>query len=424
MGSEVFGAKNWLTIRGITFQPSEFVKLTFILSMAALLIRDAKSKYRNLIVVSVVAALHVGMLALSNDFGGALIFFTVYLLMLFVVSADLLFPTAALLSGSLAALLAYRYSGHIKERVMAWQNPFSCIEDEGYQVAQSLFAIGSGDWYGTGLGAGMPKTIPIVKSDFIFAGIAEEFGAIFAALLLGVYINCIIWMMALALERKKPFFFAVTTGAVALFGVQLFLNVGGVIKLIPSTGVTLSFISYGGSSLFSSVFLFQGIQAMRGEEGHKTRKEKKAIHYSGQQIRMVVVCAMTLLLLCIMTAYFLTVTVQEARENYDNEYNRRITQTEATMLKGKILAADGTILARSIRGEDGTLYRMYPHGEAAAFVTGQMQMGRSGLEKQYWQELYSVGLPVLEKIKRKLSKEEPEGNSIYTTIDMELQNVA
>ena len=85
--------------------------------------------------VSVVAALHVGMLALSNDFGGALIFFTVYLLMLFVVSADLLFPTAALLSGSLAALLAYRYSGHFKERVMAWQSPFSCIEDEGYQVA-------------------------------------------------------------------------------------------------------------------------------------------------------------------------------------------------------------------------------------------------------------------------------------------------
>ena len=423
-GSEVFGAKNWLTIRGITFQPSEFVKLTFVLSMASLLIREAKSKYRNLFLVSVVAALHVGLLALSNDFGGALIFFTVYLLMLFVVSADVLFPTAALLSGGMAALLAYRYSGHIKERVMAWQDPFSCIEDEGYQVAQSLFAIGSGDWFGAGLSSGMPKTVPIVKSDFIFAGIAEEFGAVFAALLLCVYINSIIWMMALALERKKPFYFAVTTGAVVLFGVQLFLNVGGVIKLIPSTGVTLSFISYGGSSLFSSVFLFQGIQAMRGEEEKKPKKKAKEIKYTGQQIRMVAVCAMTLLLLCVMTAYFLTVVVGEAKENYYNEYNRRVPVTEETMLKGKILAADGTILARSIRGEDGTVYRLYPHGEETAFVTGQMLMGQSGLEKEYWRELYSVNLPLIKQINLRAAGETAEGNSVVTTIDMRLQREA
>lgn len=421
LGSEVFGAKNWLSIKGITFQPSEFVKLTFILAMAALLVREAKSKYGNLLLVSMVAAFHVGLLALSNDFGGALIFFVVYLLMLFVVSADILFPTAALLSGSLAALLAYRYSGHIKERVLAWQDPFSCIEDEGYQMAQSLFAIGSGKWFGTGLYEGMPKTIPIVKSDFVFAGISEELGAVFAALLLCVYINCIIWMMALALERKQPFFFAVTTGAVALFGVQLFLNVGGVIKLIPSTGVTLSFVSYGGSSLFSSVFLFQGIQAMRREE---KKKKKGELNYTGQQIRMVVVCAMILLLLCIMTAYFVTATVREAQKTYYNDYNRRIKATEQSMLKGKILAADGTILARSIRGEDGKIYRLYPHGEVAAFVTGQMQIGRTGLEHSFWQELYGIDLPVTELVKAKLSGKDMEGNSVVTTIDMKLQQAA
>ena len=424
VGSEVFGAKNWLTIQNVTFQPSEFVKLTFILAMAALLIKETKSKYRNLMWVSVVAALHVGLLALSNDFGGALIFFTVYLLMLFVVSADVLFPVAALLSGSLAALLAYRYSGHIMERVMAWQDPFSCIENEGYQVAQSLFAIGSGDWFGTGLYGGMPKTVPIVKSDFIFSAIAEEFGIVFAALLLVVYINCIIWMMALALERKQPFFFAVTTGAVALFGVQLFLNVGGVIKLIPSTGVTLSFISYGGSSLFSSVFLFQGIQAMRGEEDNKKKKEKKAFNYTGQQVRMVVVCAAILLLLCVMTSWFLAVTVKEAKENYYNEYNRRIAATEKSMLKGQILTSDGSILARSILGEDGVFYRIYPHGEAAVFVTGQMNMGRTGLEAQYWRQMYSVDIPLWSKWKKKASGEPLEGNRLITTIDLKLQKTA
>lgn len=422
VGSEVFGAKNWLTIKNITFQPSEFVKLTFILSMAALLIRETGSKYKNLLTVSIVAALHVGLLALSNDFGGALIFFVVYLLMLFAVSADVLFPTAALLSGSLAALLAYRYSGHIRERVMAWQNPFSCIEDEGYQVAQSLFAIGSGEWLGTGLNAGMPKTVPVVKSDFIFAAISEEFGAVFAALLLCVYINCIIWMMALALERKQPFFFAVTTGAVALFGVQLFLNVGGVIQLIPSTGVTLSFISYGGSSLFSSVFLFQGIQAMRGEDEKKQNQGEW--NYTGQQIRMVVVCAAMLLLLCVMTSWFLSVTVKEAEDNYFNEYNRRIPTMEKTMPKGQILSADGAILARSILGEDGRVYRVYPHGEAAVFVTGQMNLGCTGLEQQYRKQMYAVDIPLWSLWKRKASGEVPEGNTLVTTIDSELQKAA
>ncbi len=424
LGSEVFGAKNWLTIKNITFQPSEFVKLTFILSMAALLVRENKSKYRNLLLVSVVAALHVGLLALSNDFGGALIFFMVYLLTLFVVSGDILFPTAAVLAGGFAAMLAYRYSGHIRERVLAWENPFSCIEEEGYQAAQSLFAIGSGEWFGTGLTKGMPKTVPVVKSDFIFSAISEELGIVFAALLLCVYINCIIWMMTLSMERKQPFFFAVTTGAVALFGVQLFLNVGGVIKLIPSTGVTLAFISYGGSSLFSSVFLFQGIQAMRGMEENKKKRGKKKEYKTGQQIRMVVVCATTLLLLCITTAYFLTITVNQAKECYYNNYNRRILQTEKTMPKGKILAADGTILARSIVGEDGTIYRLYPHGEVTAFITGQMVMGCSGLEKSMWREMYTVGLNPVEKIRQTASGKIPEGNSIVTTIDKNLQKTA
>lgn len=423
LGSEVFGAKNWLTIRNVTFQPSEFVKLSFILSMAALLTREGKGKYRNLLTVSVVAALHVGLLALSNDFGGALIFFMVYLLMLFVVSADVLFPMSAVLAGTAAAMLAYRYSGHIRERVMAWQDPFSCIEDEGYQIAQSLFAIGSGGWFGTGLAEGMPKTVPVVKSDFIFAAISEELGVLFAALLLTVYINCIIWMLTLALERKQPFFFAVTTGAAALFGVQLFLNVGGVIKLIPSTGVTLAFVSYGGSSLCSMIILFQGIQGMRSAEEEKSKKKKKEKH-SGQQLRMVFVCSMVLLLLCSTLAYFTGYTVGLAEENYFNDYNRRIKSLEQTMKKGKILAADETVLAHTISGEDGNLYRLYPHGAKTAFITGQMLVGRTGLEEEYLRELYSVDIGLLERIKTKAAGELLEGNRIVTTIDMELQNAA
>lgn len=446
MGSSIFGAKNWLTIHNITFQPSEFVKLLFVLSMAALLVRKTENKYKNLLLVSVVAALHVGMLALSNDFGGALIFFAVYLLMLFVVSADLLFPIAACLAGCAAAVLAYQYSGHIRERVLAWQDPFSCIEKEGYQIAQSLFAIGSGDWFGTGLYDGMPKTIPVVKSDFIFSALAEELGIIFAALILCVYINCIIWMLLLALERKEPFYFAVSTGAAALFGVQLFLNVGGVIKLIPSTGVTLSFISYGGSSLISTIVLFQGIQGMcaiergrlaeqeAGEEeaetgrkrrARKTKEEKRLLALQkGQQFRMTVVCSGILLLLCITAAYFVGVTGPLARVSYENEYNQRIRARENAMLKGKILSSDGKILAQSIAGEDGTIYRVYPYGEKTAFLTGRNTMGRTGLEASKNQALYKTEADFFESLLQEISGEPAEGNTVVTTIDMGLQTKA
>ncbi len=444
MGSSFFGAKNWLTIQNVTFQPSEFVKLLFVLAMAALLVRKTENKYKNLLLVSVVAALHVGMLALSNDFGGALIFFAVYLLMLFVVSADLLFPIAACLTGGAAAVFAYQYSGHIRERVLAWKDPFSCIKDEGYQIAQSLFAIGSGDWFGTGLYDGMPKTVPVVKSDFIFSAIAEELGIIFAALVLCVYINCIIWMLLLALERKEPFYFAVSTGAAALFGVQVFLNVGGVIKLIPSTGVTLSFISYGGSSLISTMILFQGIQGMcaiergrtaeqeeeeaetgRKRRTRKTKEEKRLLALQkGQQFRMTLVCSGILLLLCITTAYFVGVTGPLARGSYENEYNQRIRARENAMLKGKILSSDGKILAQSIAGEDGNIYRVYPYGEKAAFLTGRNTMGKTGLEASKNQVLYETEADFFESLLQEISGEPAEGNTLVTTIDMGLQTRA
>lgn len=442
MGSSFFGAKNWLTIHNITFQPSEFVKLLFVLAMAALLVRETESKYKNLILISVIAAMHVGMLALSNDFGGALIFFVVYLLMLFVVSADVLFPLLACLAGSFAAMLAYQYSGHIRERVLAWENPFSCIEKEGYQIAQSLFAIGNGGWFGTGIGEGMPKTIPVVKSDFIFSAIAEEFGVIFAALLLCVYINSIIWILLLALERREPFYFAVSTGAAALFGVQVFLNIGGVIKLIPSTGVTLGFISYGGSSLISTILLFQGIQGMcsversrqlkaeEEEESAKKRRKKQRgkentqVSYRGPQLRMIFVCSALLLLLCVTTAYFVSVTKEYAEENYENDYNRRIKARENTVLKGAVLANDGSILAQSVAGEDGEIYRLYPYGEITAFVTGRNTMGKTGLEAEKNALLYTVNESFLERVKRKASGELPRGQNLITTLDIDLQKTA
>lgn len=425
-GSSVFGAKNWLTVKNITFQPSEFVKILFLLSLSALLTRKTEKKYGNLLLVSIVAALHVGMLALSNDFGGALIFFSVYLLVLFVIGKDVLFPIAAVLAGTAASILAYWYSDHIQERVLAWQDPFLYIEDEGYQAAQALFAIGTGDWFGTGLYNGMPKSIPVVKSDFIFAAVSEELGILFAVLLILLFINSILWMLLLALNRKEPFCFAFSTGAVALFAVQLFLNIGGVVNMIPSTGITLSFLSYGGSSLVSTMLLFQGIQGMYGMErgkGEATRKtdekEKKR-----QRHRMIFVCSGLLLLLCLMTAYFVTVTRTKAKASLPNEYNQRNRNREKNSLKGTIFSADGKILAQSVVGENGEIFRIYPYGPATAFITGRNDRGKTGLEGERNAVLYQSEESLSERVRRIRTNQYPVGNGIVTTVDMKLQALA
>ncbi|MGN0506923.1 MAG: FtsW/RodA/SpoVE family cell cycle protein [Lachnospiraceae bacterium] len=445
-GISIFGAKNWLSIKGIVFQPSEFVKLLYLLALSALLSEwkfrtkrkenQGRQDFLHLLIISIVAALHVSLLAISNDFGGALIFFVLYLVMIFVISGNKLFPTVAGVMAVFAVQLVYQYSGHVKDRVLAWSNPFSCIDKEGYQIAHSLFAIGSGGWFGTGLKKGMPEKIPVVTSDFIFSAISEEFGAVFAALLLCIYINCIIWMLRLALEQKEKFAFSVTAGAAALFGFQTFLNVGGVIKMIPSTGVTLPLISYGGSSLISMLLLLQGTQAMQGvqeeaaeNETEEGKTKKKPVVWKREdkercKKRMTGVCAGLILTLCITVAYFLGVTVENAEEVFFNDYNPRVKALEQKMLRGKILTLDGEILAQSVPGEDGIIYRVYPYGEAAVFLTGRVKNGETGLEKTEKETLLTAELPFWKRFLKEATGELLEGNRIVTTIDSKLQKTA
>lgn len=421
-GTSFFGAKNWLSIKGVVFQPSEFVKLLYLLALAALLAKQTKkSDALRVLLVSAVAAVHVGLLALANDFGGALIFFVLYVVMVLAVSGNLMFPALAVTAAVGAARLVYEYSGHVRERVLAWSAPFDYIENEGYQIAQSFFAIGNGGWFGTGLYEGMPGKIPVVTSDFIFAAISEEFGGIFAALLLCIYINCIIWMLYLALEQKEKFAFAVTAGAAALFGFQTFLNAGGVIKLIPSTGVTLPLVSYGGSSLISVLLLLQGTQAMQQEQKSAPAVWKEQ---TGIKTRMTALCAGMMLALCITVSYFSGVTVGEAESVFFNDYNPRVKALEQRMLRGKLLTLDGEILAQSLLGNDGTVYRVYPYGEAAAAVTGRVNYGETGLEKTEKEHLLASGLSEWEKFLKKAKGELAEGSSVVTTLDSALQKKA
>lgn len=279
-GSTSYGAKLSVSIAGFSLQPSEFIKIIFVFFVACML--HEKTDFGQVCAATAVAAAHVLILVVSKDLGGALIFFITYLVMLYVATRKLFYFAGGLLSGSIAAVIAYNIFSHVKVRVIAWQDPLSVIEDEGYQICQSLFAIGTGGWFGMGLYQGTPNKIPVVEQDFIFSAISEELGGIFALCLLMVCVSCFLMFLNVAMQMKDQFYKLIALGLGTVYGFQVFLTVGGVTKFIPSTGITLPLVSYGGSSLISTMILFsviQGLYILRQDEGELHDKTK---HTAGE----------------------------------------------------------------------------------------------------------------------------------------------
>jgi peptidoglycan glycosyltransferase len=261
IGTEKYGATSWLTVFGLfTIQPIEFVKLLFVFCIASLF--EQGTDFKRVCAVTAMAGAIVLALVFQKDLGGALIFFVTYVFMLYGATEKPLYLFAGLLGGSIAAWVAYRLFDHVKVRVMAWRNPFGYIDKEGYQISQSLFAIGTGGWFGMGLYQGLPTTIPVVDSDFIYSAISEEFGGLFALCLILIYINCFIILINVSLKTKDKFYSLLSLGFSVMFGFQMFLSIGGVIKFIPSTGVTLPFVSSGGSSILATIIMFMVIQGI------------------------------------------------------------------------------------------------------------------------------------------------------------------
>lgn len=267
-GATSYGAKISIAVAGISIQPSEFIKIIFVFFIACMLYE--KTDFKRVCITTVLAAVHVLILVLSRDLGGALIFFITYLVMLYVATRKLFYFAGGILTGCIAAVIAYNLFAHVRVRVLAWQDPLSVIENEGYQISQSLFAIGTGGWFGMGLYQGMPEKIPVVEQDFIFSAIAEELGGIFALCLLMVCVSCFLMFFNVAMQMKEQFYKLIALGLGTVYGFQVFMTVGGATKFIPSTGVTLPLVSYGGSSLLATLIMFavvQGLYILRQDEG-------------------------------------------------------------------------------------------------------------------------------------------------------------
>lgn len=260
LGQVTNGAKNFYTIAGVTIQPSEFVKVIFVFGVAAMLYH--KKRFSTYVISALVAAVHVFVLVASKDLGSALIFFVTYMAMLLVASKNYLYLAMGLAAGSGAAVVAHKVFTHVQVRVQAFIDPFSVIDREGYQITQSLFAIACGGFFGTGLMKGVPDDIPYVESDFIFSAIAEEMGVLTAACILLVCVACFLTFMKNAMKVQDSFYRLVAVGLGVMYIFQVFLTVGGGIKFIPLTGVTLPFVSYGGSSVLVSIIVFSILQGI------------------------------------------------------------------------------------------------------------------------------------------------------------------
>ena len=261
-GRETYGAKNWIYIGPVSFQPSEIVKLSLLIVTSCFMSR------RQMLPWLFFAVACLGLLMLQKDLGTALIYYSVTLLVFYASSGNIPLTGLGVLGGAGAALLGYRMFAHVKKRVAIWRNPWADY-NTGYQLVQGLMAIASGGLLGCGLGLGSPKTIPVYESDFIFAVICEQFGLIFGLCVLAMYV-ALVWRGAtVAMAARHSFHGLLAMGATLMLGLQTFVIIGGVIKLIPLTGVTLPFVSYGGSSLLSSMCLtglIQGVASLNEDD--------------------------------------------------------------------------------------------------------------------------------------------------------------
>ena len=168
-----------------------------------------------------------------------------------------------------AAVAGYIMFAHVKKRVAIWRNPWIYYETSGYQIVQMLMAIASGGLFGVGLGLGAPRVIPVYFTDCIFAVICEQFGVIFGALVLAMYVILILRGVSIASAARSSFHALLAMGATVMLGLQTFIIIGGVLKLIPLTGVTMPFVSYGGTSLVSCmglIGLIQGVASVNQDD--------------------------------------------------------------------------------------------------------------------------------------------------------------
>jgi cell division protein FtsW (lipid II flippase) len=269
LGYEVNGARLWVSIGPVNFQPSEFARIALIIFFAGYLAEKREvlaatsgsflgiplPPLKHFGPVIAVWAASLGLLVFEKDLGSSLLFFLVPLLMLYVATGKSAYLILGGLFLTVGSIISYYLFGHVRVRVIAWLDPWSRPDTEGYQILQSIFAISEGGVAGTGLGNGLAGRIPEVQTDFIFSAVAAEIGMLGATALLLAFLVFVYRGLKIALYAPDDGSKLLAGGLTIMFALQTFIIVAGVTKLIPLTGITLPFVSYGGSSVVGNFIL-------------------------------------------------------------------------------------------------------------------------------------------------------------------------
>ena len=505
LGAATNGSKISFSLFGFTFQPSEFVKLLFLFFLASLLCE--KPNWKKILLSAVVSLFYVMILAASTDLGSAAIFFVIYVFMLYVATGKFRYVFFSAIAGLGGCMAAYKMFYHVKVRVSVWLDPWKDVTGKGYQLAQSLFAIGTGGWFGFGLCQGAPESIPYVEADFIFSAIAEELGTLYGICLILLCLACFFIFIQIAYSMKDPFYRLLSYGIGVTYIFQVFLTIGGGIKLIPLTGVTLPLVSYGGSSVMVTILMFAVVQGVvvwsarrRDEETEDFKlqnetpmeEELQKLHESGLQedapsrlaeepqlqteretsfklqeesqqdvqiqaqgtdlekeaaksldteagtafcetnaafISMrrrtgLLVGLFSVLFLSMVGHILIFMTVQrEAVVNHPFNITRQ-QALSALNVRGTIKTENGEVLAYTRPEEDGTETRRYPYESMFAHVVGYAANGGMGIEASMNYSLVSSHQSIGGQITNDLNNEKNRGDTVITTLDLGLQELA
>lgn len=449
-GGEDTGSQIWLRIGSFSFQPGEIAKIVIVLFLAGYLAQNREMlsvftwrvgpfrlpDIRTLLPLLLMWGVAMLIVVFEKDLGSALVFFFVFLLMLYVATGKKFYLVIGLGLIALGGIGAYMAFGHVQVRVDTWLDPFADAQNTGYQLTQAIYSIADGDLFGVGLGRGLADQIPVVESDFIFAAIAEEIGLLGAAGVLLLFLCFAIRGFVTAARAKSDVSSFVAVGLTSIIVLQAFIIVGGITRLIPLTGITLPFISQGGSSLLAS-FIIVGFLMRCGDEGTGVGKEVASatgsLHATGVLGRISLGKRLTnSMLLCsalfVLLVGNLTLIMVVQADYYQNmPGNNHTLAKEARSERGTISTYDGIVLAQSVINDEGTYDRVYPAGDLASHVVGyaSTRFGTSGIEAAYndtlkGQENFASWTDVLNS----LAGVGTAGNDVTLTINSKIQQAA
>lgn len=456
IGTEISGSRLWLKVGAFTFQPGEIAKICIVLFLAAYLAQNREMlsvstwevgplrlpSLPTLLPLLIMWALAFVIVVFEKDLGSALVLFLVFLVMLYVATGRKFYVVAGVILAGVAAVVLYAFFSHVQTRVEIWLDPFADAQGAGYQLVQSLYSLADGGLFGLGIGRGMAgglsnaTQLSVVESDFIFTAIGEETGLLGAAGVLLLYLCLAIRGMITSARAKSDVSSFTAAGLTSIIVLQAFIIVGGITRLIPLTGITLPFVSQGGSSLLAG-FIILGLLLRCGDEatGIESEITSATTAFSANSVlgrvslgkRLTGTMLMFSVLFALLVGNLTLIMVIQANDYQNMPGNGHTLAREAETERGTISTYDGTVLAQSVRNDDGTYSRVYPSGELAAHVVGyaSQKFGTSGIEAACndtlkGQENYATWADAINA----LAGVNVAGNDIRLTLNSKIQQAA